>query len=87
VLDAMEPVAVPGFHSLDFPFMYYKRPLWDIVVILLSAGGIAISITSALPAWRRLVRHVRGWAGKREPRRRTAPADQVAPAAMRQMTD
>ena len=24
-----------GFHSLDFPFLYYKRPLWDIVVILL----------------------------------------------------
>lgn len=48
-----------GFHSLDFPFLYYKRPLWDIVVILLSAGGIAISVTSALPAWRRLLRHSR----------------------------
>src|SRR5688572_8650490 len=46
-----------GFHSLDFPFMYYKRPLWDIVVILLSIGGLALSVTSALPAWRRLVRH------------------------------
>ena len=54
-----------GFHSLDFPFMYYKRPLWDIVVILLSLGGIAMSVTSALPAWRRLVRLTRarsGWA-------------------------
>jgi len=20
-----------GFHSLDFPFLYYRRPLWDIV--------------------------------------------------------
>jgi hypothetical protein len=45
-----------GFHSLDFPFLYYKRPLWDIIVILLSVGGGAISVTSALPAWRRLVR-------------------------------
>ena len=45
-----------GFHSFDFPFLYYKRPLWDIVVILLSIGGIAISITSAAPAWRRIVR-------------------------------
>jgi hypothetical protein len=45
-----------GFHSLDFPFMYYKRPLWDIIVIVLSVGGIAISVVSALPAWRRLVR-------------------------------
>ena len=45
-----------GFHSLDFPFLYYKRPLWDIVVILLSIGGVAISVTSALPAWRRIAR-------------------------------
>lgn len=52
-----------GFHSLDFPILYYKRPLWDIVVIVLSLGGIAISVTSALPAWRRLVRHVRSWTG------------------------
>jgi hypothetical protein len=48
-----------GLHSLDFPFLYYKRPLWDIVVALLSLGGIAISVTSALPAWRRLARHGR----------------------------
>jgi len=54
-----------GFHSLDFPFMYYKRPLWDIVVIVLSIGGIAISVTSALPAWRRLVRHGRTLTGRR----------------------
>ena len=52
-----------GFHSLDFPFMYYKRPLWDIVVILLSLGGIAISVTSALPAWRRLAQHARTLVG------------------------
>jgi hypothetical protein len=48
-----------GLHSLDFPFLYYKRPLWDVVVIVLSLGGIALSVTSALPAWRRLRRHVR----------------------------
>ena len=28
-----------GFHSLDFPFIYFRRPLWDIVVIVLSIGG------------------------------------------------
>ena len=48
-----------GFHSLDFPFLYYKRPLWDIVILVLSAGGIAISVTSALPAWKRLMRQSR----------------------------
>ena len=30
-----------GFHSLDFAFLYYNRPLWDIVVIALSIGGAA----------------------------------------------
>jgi hypothetical protein len=59
-----------GFHSLDFPFLYYKRPLWDIVVALLSAGGVALSVTSASPALRRLRRHARRW--RRAPQR--APA-------------
>ncbi len=43
----------------DFPFMYYKRPLWDIVVIFFSGGGIVLSSTTLLPAWRRLLRHLR----------------------------
>lgn len=44
-----------GFHSLDFPFLYYRRPLWDIVVITLSLGGVALSATTMAPAWRRLM--------------------------------
>jgi hypothetical protein len=48
-----------GFHSLDFPFMYYRRPLWDAVVILFSIGGIVLSATTLLPSWRRLIRHMR----------------------------
>jgi len=47
-----------GLHSLDFPFLYYRRPLWDIVVIGLSVGGIVLSATTLLPAWRRVRRHV-----------------------------
>jgi len=46
-----------GLHSLDFPFLYYRRPLWDIVVILLSLGGILVSVTSVPQGWRRLRRH------------------------------
>jgi hypothetical protein len=46
-----------GLHSLDFPFLYHRRPLWDVVVILLSLGGIASVATSLTPAWRRLRRH------------------------------
>jgi hypothetical protein len=46
-----------GLHSLDFPWLYNRRPLWDIVVILLSLGGMASAVTSLAPAWRRLRRH------------------------------
>jgi len=47
-----------GFHSLDFPFMYYRRPLWDVVVILLSLGGVALSATTLSASWRRVRRAV-----------------------------
>ena len=45
-----------GFHSLDFPFLYYRRPLWDIVVIVLSIGGIVLSATTLSASWRRVRR-------------------------------
>ncbi len=48
-----------GFHSFDFPFLYYRRPLWDIVVVALSIGGLVSSVTAFEPAWRRLRRHGR----------------------------
>jgi hypothetical protein len=47
-----------GLHSLDFPFLYYRRPLWDIVVIALSAGGLIVSVTTIVPAFRRFRRLV-----------------------------
>jgi hypothetical protein len=58
-----------GLHSLDFPFLYTRRPLWDLVVIVLSLGGIAISVTSAPQAWRRLRRHATSLSGGRATRR------------------
>jgi hypothetical protein len=48
-----------GLHSLDFPFLYYRRPLWDLVVIALSAGGLALAVTTIVPALRRFRRHLR----------------------------
>jgi hypothetical protein len=48
-----------GLHSLDFPFLYDRRPLWDVVVIVLSVGGLALTLTTVVPACRRLLRHVR----------------------------
>jgi hypothetical protein len=46
-----------GLHNLDFPYVYSRRPLWDIVMILLLIGGLVLSATTLLPAFRRLRRH------------------------------
>lgn len=48
-----------GLHSLDFPFLYYRRPLWDIVLVVLSVGGLVSSATTLAPAWQRLRRGLR----------------------------
>lgn len=52
-----------GLHSLDFSFWYDKRPLWDIVIIVLSIGGLA---TSGIGLWLGASR-VRRWAARRQP--------------------
>jgi hypothetical protein len=48
-----------GLHSFDFPFLYYRRPLWDITVIVLSAGGLGLCLAAVAPAWLRVRRHFR----------------------------
>lgn len=48
-----------GLHSFDLPGLYFSRPAWDILLILLSAGGLALTVTTMIPAIRRLRRHVR----------------------------
>jgi hypothetical protein len=40
-----------GLHSLDFPWLYKYRPLWDIIVISLLLGGTALCVTSLVLAW------------------------------------
>ncbi len=41
-----------GLHSFDFPWLYSYRPAWDIVVLALMAGGLWLSVTSIILAWR-----------------------------------
>jgi hypothetical protein len=45
-----------GLHSLDFPWLYNHRPLWDIVVIVLMLGGTALCVTSLVMTWRVVAR-------------------------------
>ena len=40
-----------GLHSLNFPWLYNHRPLWDIVVITFMLGGAALSVTAVILAW------------------------------------
>jgi uncharacterized iron-regulated membrane protein len=48
-----------GLHSLDFSFWYYKRPLWDIGVIILSLGGAALSGIGAMMGVKRILRNTK----------------------------
>ncbi|WP_343699535.1 PepSY-associated TM helix domain-containing protein [Caulobacter sp.] len=43
-----------ALHSLDFQFLLARRPLWDIVVWLLSALGLTLSVTGVVIGWRRI---------------------------------
>jgi hypothetical protein len=47
-----------GLHSLNFPWLYNYRPAWDIVVLLLLAGGTTLSVTSAIIGWKLLQRKI-----------------------------
>jgi len=48
-----------GLHGLDFAMLYRHRPVWDVVAIVLLLGVGVSSVTSAVPAFRRLARHAR----------------------------
>lgn len=54
-----------GLHSLNFPWLYNYRPLWDIVVIALMVGGTALCVTSLVLAWRVLGRKLARVASRR----------------------
>ena len=41
-----------GLHDFDFHALYERRPLWDVVVIMLSLGGLALALAGAVAAWR-----------------------------------
>jgi uncharacterized iron-regulated membrane protein len=43
-----------GLHSLDWPWLAKRRPLWDIVVCLLLTTGLFLSLTGVWLSWKRL---------------------------------
>lgn len=48
-----------GLHAFDFAFLYRHRPLWDLAVLVLLIGVTVSTVTSVVPACRRLARHAR----------------------------
>ena len=44
-----------GLHSLDVPFLWERRPLWDVVVLSLMVIGLTFSLTGVVLGWRRLI--------------------------------
>jgi hypothetical protein len=46
-----------GLHSFDFPYIYDNRLVRDVLMILMSIGCLVLSVTTLLPAFRRLRRH------------------------------
>ena len=48
-----------GLHSMNFPWLYNYRPVWDIVVIAFMIGGTALAVTSLVLAWQVLGRRLR----------------------------
>jgi hypothetical protein len=45
-----------GLHSLDFPWLYRYRPLWDVIVGAFMLGGTALCCTSLVLGWQVLSR-------------------------------
>lgn len=43
-----------GLHSFDIWWLWQRRPLWDIVVIVFSLGGTLLSAIGLVIGWRRL---------------------------------
>ena len=46
-------------HSWDWTGLLARRPLWDALLIFLSLGGAALSLTGVVIGWRRLGRKLR----------------------------
>ena len=68
--DWFQRFAYNGLHSLNFPWLYNYRPLWDIVVIVFMLGGTALCVTSLVLSWRVLGRKLRALPGVSRGKRR-----------------
>ena len=52
--DRLDRWLYEGLHDFDIPWLYRHRPLWDIFVIFGLSGGVWLSTTGIIIAWRRV---------------------------------
>ena len=52
------------FHSWDWLPLLQSRPIWDVLLVLASLGGLAISLSGLVLGWRRLARPRSAAAGR-----------------------
>ena len=45
-----------GIHSLDLPGLVNRRPLWDVLMVVLMIIGFTFSLTGLVIAYKKLVR-------------------------------
>lgn len=57
-----------GLHSLDFSFLAWNRPLWDITLFILLIGGTIVSFTGTVLGYRFLKRK---WKKKKHQKNKT----------------
>jgi hypothetical protein len=43
-----------GLHSFDLPWLYQKRPAWDVLMFVLLLGGATLSVTAVTIGWQLL---------------------------------
>lgn len=58
-LSRLERWLYHGLHSLDFKWLVYKRPAWDLIVGLLMIGGLSVSCTGLVLTWKSVTRTIK----------------------------
>jgi hypothetical protein len=58
-LSRIERWLYQGLHSLDLPYLYQSYLAWQFVVVGLSLGGAALSLTAVWLTWKRTRRVAR----------------------------
>jgi hypothetical protein len=69
-----------GLHRLDFTATMRSRPFWDVLVLVLMLGGLAISVTGCYLGVRRVRADLRGLFRRNGRPAASRPPERIAPS-------